>query len=105
MCLGLPGRVVAVPDDGDLVDVDVAGVVRQINVALLDGPWHPGEWILIHSGFALERMSADEAADAVAVLGGGPSPGVGLTGAGWGDTPDDPPRDAATGEGGDARLW
>jgi hydrogenase expression/formation protein HypC len=47
--------------------------VRPINVALLDAPLQPGEWILIHSGFALERMSAEEAHDAMAVLGG---PGV-----------------------------
>ncbi len=74
MCLGLPGRVVAVTEGSDLVDVDVAGVVRPINVALLDGPWLAGEWILIHSGFALERMSEEEARDAMSALedfGGG----------------------------------
>ena len=70
MCLGLPGRVVAVTAGSDLVDVDVAGVVRAINVGLLDGPWAPGDWMLIHSGFALERMTAQEAQDALAVLGG-----------------------------------
>ena len=74
MCLGLPGRVVSVRDASDLVDVDVAGVVRPVNVALLDGPWRPGDWVLIHSGFALERMTPEEAADAVAVLGGAPGP-------------------------------
>ena len=46
------------PDDLDLGQVEVAGVVREINLALLDGPFVPGEYILIHSGFALERMSA-----------------------------------------------
>lgn len=69
MCLGLPGRVVSVPAASDVVDVDVAGVVRPISVALLDGPWAPGEWVLVHSGFALERMSAEEARDAVAMFG------------------------------------
>ena len=49
MCLGLPGRIVAVPPGSDLVDVEVAGVVRPIHVGLLDGPWQPGDWILIHS--------------------------------------------------------
>ena len=77
MCLGLPGRVVSVHEGTDLVDVDVAGVVRPINVGLLDGPWRPGEWILIHSGFALERMTADEAADSVAAFGGDPPEGLG----------------------------
>ena len=68
MCLGLPGRIVAVATGSDLVDVDVAGAVRPIHVGLLDGPWHPGDWILIHSGFALERMTEEEARDAQAML-------------------------------------
>lgn len=68
MCLGLPGRIVAVPPGSDLVDVEVAGVVRPIHVGLLDGPWQPGDWILIHSGFALERMTEDEARDAQSML-------------------------------------
>jgi hydrogenase expression/formation protein HypC len=69
MCLGIPGRVVEVMPGRDVVRVDVAGVVREINIALLDGPFAPGDHILIHSGFALERMSADEAADALEVFG------------------------------------
>lgn len=70
MCLGIPGRVVAVREGSDLADVEVAGVVRAINVALLEDGVRPGEHILIHSGFALERMTADEAQDAVAFFGG-----------------------------------
>ncbi len=70
MCLGLPGRVVAAVAGAQLVDVDVAGVVRPINVGLLDGEWAPGDWMLIHSGFALERMTPDEAGDALAMLEG-----------------------------------
>ncbi len=70
MCLGLPGRVVGVTDGSDLVDVDVAGHVRPIHVGLLDGPWSAGDWVLIHSGFALERMTDEEARDARAMLRG-----------------------------------
>ena len=69
MCLGLPGRVIALHEGGDLADVDVAGVVRAINIGLLDGPLAPGDHILIHSGFALERMTREEARDALAALG------------------------------------
>ena len=65
MCLGLPGRVVELVPGSDLARVDVAGVVRDINLELLDGPFAPGDYILVHSGFALERMSADEAHDAL----------------------------------------
>jgi hydrogenase expression/formation protein HypC len=68
MCLGIPGRIVAVEAGNDLAQVDVAGVVREINLALLDGPFLPGEYILIHSGFALERMSEQQALDALTVF-------------------------------------
>jgi hydrogenase expression/formation protein HypC len=61
MCLGIVGRVVALPSDQpDLAEVDVAGMVRPINVALLDrGALRAGDWILIHAGFAMDTL--DEA--------------------------------------------
>jgi hydrogenase expression/formation protein HypC len=68
MCLGLPGRVVELRPGSDLARVDVAGVVRDINLELLDGPFEPGDFILVHSGFALERMSADDAHAALEVF-------------------------------------
>ena len=71
MCLGIPGRIVQIEPDSDIAHVDVAGVVREINLALLDGPWAPGDYVLIHSGFALERMTAEEARDALAVFADG----------------------------------
>jgi hydrogenase expression/formation protein HypC len=68
MCLGIPGRIVSVELGNDLAQVDVAGVVREINLALLDGPFLPGEYILIHSGFALERMTEAQAREALSVF-------------------------------------
>jgi hydrogenase expression/formation protein HypC len=68
MCLGIPGRIVEVIENGQLALVDVAGVIREINLGILDGPFEPGEHILIHSGFALERMSAEQAVDALNVF-------------------------------------
>ncbi len=65
MCLGLPGRVVSVEEGG--IDghrtgqVEVAGVLRRIDLGLLRGPVLPDEHVLIHSGIALERMSAERA--------------------------------------------
>jgi hydrogenase expression/formation protein HypC len=83
MCLGLPGRVVEILPGSDVARVEVAGVVREINVGLLDGPFVTGDYILIHSGFALERMSADEAhdtldvfADSPGTVGGTPAEGT-----------------------------
>lgn len=68
MCLGIPGRIVELLPGSDLARVDVAGLVREINLALLDGPFHPGDYILIYTGFALERMTAEDAAAALALF-------------------------------------
>jgi len=62
MCLGIPGRVVKVLEGngGMLALVDVLGAERPINLGMLDDlDVEPGEWLLIHMGFALERI--DEA--------------------------------------------
>ena len=66
MCLGIPGRVIApCADRPDHARVDVEGVVREVNVALLeDDPPQPGAWVLIHLGFALQTMTETEVADA-----------------------------------------
>src|SRR5580704_6316510 len=61
MCLAIPGRVVKFVDERNgLATVDVAGVLRTVNVGLLDGP-APGDWVLIHVGFALSKVDAGEA--------------------------------------------
>ena len=70
MCLGIPAQLVA-GDTGhpDLVMVDMGGVSRAVNIGLLDERPGPGEWILVHMGFALSIMTADEARDALDALG------------------------------------
>ena len=69
MCLGIPARLVA-GDTGhpDLVVAEVGGVPRTVNVGLLDERPGPGDWVLVHLGFALNVMTAQEAADALAAL-------------------------------------
>lgn len=64
MCLGIPGEVVEiVPDRPELARVKVSGVQRAINVGLLENdPPQPGEWVLIHVGFALSKIDEEEAA-------------------------------------------
>ena len=72
MCLGIPGEVIELlPDQPDLARVDVSGVRRVINVGLLcDEPPVPGEWVLIHVGFALSKIDEQEAAAAMQFLEG-----------------------------------
>lgn len=67
MCLGIPGRVVAMVEGyGDqLALVEVEGVSRRINIGLLDaGSVQPGDCVLIHMGFALERVDEKKAMQA-----------------------------------------
>jgi hydrogenase expression/formation protein HypC len=63
VCLGLPGRVVSVVTGDGTARVEVAGVVREIDVSQLTGSLAPGEYLLVHSGYALERLSAERAAE------------------------------------------
>ncbi len=48
--------------------VDVVGAQRRVNVGMLDQPPAPGQWVLIHVGFAVEAVDADTAAKALAGL-------------------------------------
>ena len=66
MCLAIPGQIVEVVDEPNrLASVDVAGVVRKVNIGLLDdddgGTAGPGDWVLIHVGFAISKIDEDEA--------------------------------------------
>jgi hydrogenase expression/formation protein HypC len=72
MCLGIPGEVVELYEDRrDLAMVDVSGVRRAINIGLLeDEKIQPGDWVLIHVGFALSKIDEEEAAAALAFLQG-----------------------------------
>lgn len=78
MCLGIPGEVIAHhPEHPDLVTVDVLGARRTVNVGLLDERPDPGQWVLIHVGFALETIDAEGARAALSGLEllGRPDPG------------------------------
>jgi hydrogenase expression/formation protein HypC len=72
MCLGIPGEIVELMDDRpDLAKVDVSGVKRAINIGLLeDEKLEPGDWVLIHVGFALSKIDEDEAKAALDFLEG-----------------------------------
>jgi hydrogenase expression/formation protein HypC len=62
MCLAIPGVVVEIVDPvNQIAKVDVVGVRRNINVSLLAEPAVPGDWVLIHVGFAISRVDEEEA--------------------------------------------
>ena len=70
MCLGIPGEVIEIlPDQPDLARVDVSGVRRVINIGLLeDEKVEPGDWVLIHVGFAMSKISEHDALDQMNTL-------------------------------------
>ena len=73
MCLGIPGQITAITDaDRQMAHVDISGVRREVNVACVAGnaPLEDlvGTWALIHVGFAMSRIDADEAARTLEAL-------------------------------------
>lgn len=74
MCLAIPGKVVEVVDESNrIAKVDVAGVQRNVNIGLLDGEGDgvgPGDWVLIHVGFAMSKVDEDEAQATLGLLQG-----------------------------------
>jgi hydrogenase expression/formation protein HypC len=72
MCLGIPGEVVEMMQDrADLAKVDVVGVRRVINIGLIgEGQLGPGDWVLVHVGFAMSKIDQAEAAATLELLTG-----------------------------------
>lgn len=70
MCLAIPGKVVELlPSDRALALVEVTGVRRRVDLGLLqDDPPQPGDWVLIHVGFAMSKISERDAAEQMRTL-------------------------------------
>jgi hydrogenase expression/formation protein HypC len=77
MCLGIPGQLVSMLDgyDGQLALVDVAGMQRKVNVGMLpEETFVPGDWVIIHMGFVVEktdRTGAERAMTGLELMGRG----------------------------------
>jgi hydrogenase expression/formation protein HypC len=70
MCLAIPGKIVEISgDNAELALVDVVGVRRKIDLGLLqDDRPVPGDWVLIHVGFAMSKISECDALDQMNTL-------------------------------------
>lgn len=70
MCLAIPGKIVEMDSqNAHLAVVDVVGVRRKVDLGLLlDEPPVPGDWVLIHVGFAMSKISEADAADQMQTL-------------------------------------
>ena len=70
MCLGIPGRIIDIVDDANsIAKVDVSGVKRNVSVALVRPEGiEPGDWVLIHVGFAMSKIDENEARETMQAL-------------------------------------
>jgi hydrogenase expression/formation protein HypC len=68
MCLAIPGQIVELAPGGHFATVEVSKVRRSINIDLLEPAPVPGEWVLTHVGFAMSRISGEEAAEQLRLL-------------------------------------
>ena len=70
MCLAIPGKIIAIDSqNAHLATVDVVGVRRKVDLGLLlDAPPVPGDWVLIHVGFAMSKISEQDALEQMQTL-------------------------------------
>ncbi len=74
MCLGVPGKIIAIDDASALLaTVDVAGIRRKVDLSCIVDAQNPAEnclgaWVLVHVGFAMSRIDEAEAAATLKVL-------------------------------------
>ncbi|WP_374384224.1 HypC/HybG/HupF family hydrogenase formation chaperone [Dongia sp.] len=67
MCLALPAQIVALEPDGESAVVALGGVRKRISLALIEEP-QVGEFVLVHVGYALHKISAEEAERTLALM-------------------------------------
>lgn len=70
MCLGVPGKITEIHDDGGLAmgTVDFGGLRREVCLAYVEGETQVGDYVIVHVGFALSRLDENEARRTLDVL-------------------------------------
>ncbi|MHB8060693.1 MAG: HypC/HybG/HupF family hydrogenase formation chaperone [Gaiellaceae bacterium] len=69
MCLGIPAQIVEIVNPAaKTAKAEIGGVRRLVSCALLEGEAKVGEWVLIHVGFALDRIDEEEARETLQLL-------------------------------------
>jgi hydrogenase expression/formation protein HypC len=91
MCLGIAGQIIEfLPEPRDVARVNVFGVDRVINIGLVANEGlNPGDWVLIHVGFAIAKMDEAEAKASMAFLQGMGEAFTNEMTAAWDEEPDE----------------
>ena len=66
MCLGVPGRILAI--DGMTASVDFFGVKKELRLDIVDEPVQVGDYVLNHVGFAIRRIPPEEVQETLALF-------------------------------------
>jgi hydrogenase expression/formation protein HypC len=66
MCLSIPSKVVKI-DENNMATVDTMGVKREVTLDLIDEKVDVGDYVLIHVGFAMNKISQEEALESIKV--------------------------------------
>jgi hydrogenase expression/formation protein HypC len=65
MCLGIPAKIIRI--EGDFADANINGATIRIGLHLLDDA-KPGDYVLVHTGYALEKLSEEEALETLETI-------------------------------------
>jgi hydrogenase expression/formation protein HypC len=68
MCLAVPMKIIEI--QGAMAVVESAGLRREVGVMLLDKP-RVGDWVLIHAGFAISKLTKKQARETLAIFAEG----------------------------------
>ena len=68
MCLALPARIVELRD-GELAVIDMGGVRKEISLGLVENA-AIGDWVIVHVGYALQKLDPAEAERTLAMFAG-----------------------------------
>ena len=67
MCLAVPAEILSVSPDGAEAMASIGGIEKPVDVSLIENPV-PGDWVIVHVGFALNRIDAKEAEETLRIL-------------------------------------
>lgn len=65
MCLSIPAKIIKI--EGDMADVSIGGTIFRAGLQMLDDV-HPGDYVLLHTGFAIQKISEVEAIETIRLL-------------------------------------
>jgi len=67
MCLSIPSKVTAIETESNIATVDTMGVERKVSLDLLGDPVAIGDYVLIHVGFAMNKIDEEDALESLKV--------------------------------------